>query len=107
MLAIISIILLVLSYMVEKASIAFLLQIISTALFCGRQYGVLFKKKTIFTWEILGLIVTVLWKVIRKTITLKYFILVALLRGGFLIYVTYDFAKYKYITEQFTVTEDE
>lgn len=106
MLVIISVVLLVLSYRVEGTSVAFLLQVISTALFCGRQYAVLFKKKTIFTWEILGLVITILWKVIRRTITLKYFILVAMLRGGFLLYVTHDFAKYRYVTERYTVLEE-
>lgn len=100
-------VLFVISYLLEHFSFAIVFQFITTCMFCGRFFGVLFRKKNFFVLEILGLVITFGWKILRKR--LVWYILLGSLavRGIFILVLLYHMKTYMYVTKEIKMNSED
>lgn len=100
-------VLFVISYFIEKFSIALLFQFVTTCMFCGRFAGVVFRKKPFFVLEILGLVITFGWKILRKKLVWPVFIGTLIVRAIFILIVLYHMKSYMFITKEIKVNKED
>lgn len=102
-----SIILLIASFILERFSFAFIFQLITTCMFCGRYAGVVFKKKNFFVLEIIGLCITFGWKILRKKLVWYKLLAVLGIRGIFILMLLYHMKAYMFITKEIKLNNSE
>lgn len=80
---------------------------VDTILVLCRLKGILFKFKTMIKWEVLAIIIPVIFSLVFKRFKLIKTIVVIVVRGLFLLLVKYDMEEYLYPKERIKVIDDE
>lgn len=95
------------SYLLEHFSIAIIFQFVTTCMFCGRYAGVIFRKKNFFVLEILGIVITFGWKILRKRLVWYVLLGSIIVRGIFILLLLYHMKNYMFITREIKLNNGE
>ena len=97
---IVSVILVVLTFIIQGLNFATIMSLIATALFCGRKVGYFCKFKHLVTLETIGMFLTITFQLLFKRFVLLETIIVVLLRLASLGVAYYDMTAYVYVSKE-------
>lgn len=95
------------SYFLEHFSFAIIFQFATTCMFCGRYAGVLFRKKPFIVCEVIGLLITFGWKILRKKLVWHICFGTLAVRGLFILLVLYHMKTFMFITKEIKINKEE
>lgn len=95
-----SVVVTVLTFIVQGFNFAMITSIIATALFCGRKVGYFCKFRHLVTLEVIGLFLTITFQLLFNRFVLVKTIIVVLLRLVFLGVAYYDMTAYVYVSKE-------
>lgn len=96
----IQIINIIVTYIVNGFTFMFMGELIATIMYCMKKFGLIFKMKTIFTVECIFTTIYFIYKCIFKSLQIKTFIIIFIIRCIFYAVIKYDETKYVLVSRR-------
>lgn len=93
------------SYYIEGFGVGFIFHLINTLLLIGRLKALRVKFSKFIIFEVLGIVIPVLFALLFKRFKLVKTCILIAVRAVFMLYVKYDYENYRYFTKLYTNTE--